>query len=155
MLKTVFLFRQRGFGNAAKTSNYIFQIAEHVRPVRPKILASLTGSAGFLPELCHQLWDKDSRVPDVPYIRSEQQATSEHCAQVVKDPSGSFAVRILQDICANHETENRTSCPFPINIKGFYVSQFQTFSTISKVYFHYTKWSLVGFSQLPTDTSFQ
>lgn len=49
----LFLLRQQGFGSMAKTSNYIFQIAEHVRPVGPKISASLTGLAGFHPELCH------------------------------------------------------------------------------------------------------
>lgn len=67
-----FLLRQQGFGNTAKTSNYIFQIVEHVRPVRPKILASLTGSAGFHPELCHQLRDKNSRVLNKPCIRNER-----------------------------------------------------------------------------------
>lgn len=49
MFTTGFLFRQGGFGNAAKTSSDIFQIAEPVRPVRPKISASLTGSAGSPP----------------------------------------------------------------------------------------------------------
>lgn len=68
----LFLLRQQGFRNMTKTSNYIFQIVEHVRPVRPKISASLTGSAGFHPELCHQLQDKNSRVPDKPCIRNEQ-----------------------------------------------------------------------------------
>lgn len=101
MFRTVFLFRQKGFGNAAKTSNYIFQIAEHVRPVRPKISASLTGSAGFLPELCHQLRDKYSRVPDMPCVRSEQRATREHRTQVFRDVGGNFAARVLQNIHAN------------------------------------------------------
>lgn len=72
MFRTLFLLRQQGFGNTAKTPNYIFQIVEHVRPVRPKISASLTGSAGFHPELCHQLRAKYGRVPDKPCIRRER-----------------------------------------------------------------------------------
>lgn len=137
MSKTVFHFRQRGFGNTGKTSNYIFQIAEHVRPVQPKILASLTGSAGFLPELCHQLGDKYSRVPDLLCIRSEQ--VSVNTARIFKDAGGSFAAKVLQNIHANYETENRTSCPLPINIKDIYISQLETFPTVSTSCFYYAK----------------
>lgn len=115
MFRTIFLFRQQGFGNAGKTSNYIFQIVEHVRPVRPKFLASLTGSAGFLPELCHQLQDKYSRVPDMPCIRNEQRATRERHSQAFKGTDGSFAARALQNIHVNHEAGNRASCFSTIN----------------------------------------
>lgn len=86
----------------------------------------------------------------MPCIRSKQQATHKCCAQVFRDTGGSFAARLLQNIHANYETENRTSHPLPINIKGIYISQSETFPTVSTNCFHYAKWSLVGFFFLST-----